>query len=71
MADSGVDRVRLRGNNPKLASMIPTLNALSAQCVSLGSFIDEAVRYLASANLTMMTLEYHGGTRELTIMVRG
>jgi hypothetical protein len=69
--DSGVDKVRLRGNNPRLAAMVPTLNALSPQCASLGSFIDEAVRYLNAANLTVTTIEYHSGMRELTIMVRG
>jgi hypothetical protein len=71
MSNSGVDRVRLRGSNPNLSSMLPGLNQLAAQCSSLGSFIDEAIGYLAAANMTLLTMEYHGGTRELSLIVRG
>ena len=71
ITDSGIAKVRLRGANQNLGSMLPGLNALIPQCATLGSFVDEAVRYLAASSLTVMTLEYHAGTRELTIMVRG
>ena len=68
--DSGVVHVRLRGANPQLGAMLPGLNSLAAQCATLGSTIDESMRYLASANFHVMTVEFHRGTGELTIMVR-
>ena len=68
--ESGVARVRLRGVSPQLGAMLPGLNTLATQCTTLGSMVDESLRYLASANLHVMTLEYHRGTGELTIMVR-
>jgi hypothetical protein len=71
MTDSGVTKIRLRGSNPALANMLPGLYSLAGHCTTLGSFLDEAFRYLASVRLEVMTLEYHAGTRELTLMVRG
>ena len=68
--ECGVAHVRLRGLNQILGSMLPGLNALAAQCTTLGSMVDESLRYLAMANLHVLTLEYHRGTGELTIMVR-
>jgi len=70
-SNNGVTSIRLRGSNPGLSTMLPGLNTLSAQCATLGSFIDEAIRYLASARLSIMTIDYHAGTGELTLMVRG
>jgi len=69
--ESGVAQIRLRGTNPQLASMLPGLYNLAGRCTSIGSFLDEAVRYLTSVRLTIMTLEYNAGTREITLMVRG
>ena len=71
MSNSGVDRVRLRGSSPDLARMLPGLQQLAAQSSSLGMLIDEAIRYLGAANITLLTMEYHGGTRELSLIVRG
>lgn len=69
--ESGVTHIRLRGTNPQLASILPGLYQLGSQCQSFGAFLDEAVRYLAQVRLSIMTLEYHAGTREITLMVRG
>jgi hypothetical protein len=69
--ESGVTHIRLRGTNPQLAQMLPGLYQLGSQSASIGTFLDEAVRYLASVRLTIMSLEYNAGTRELTLMVRG
>ena len=69
--DSGVSHIRLRGTNPQLAQMLPGLYQLGQQCGSFGSFLDEALRYLANSRLTLMTLEYNAGTREVTLLVRG
>lgn len=71
ISDSGVSHIRLRGTNPQLAQLLPTLNAFGQRSTSFGSFLDEAVRFLASYRLTVMTLEYHAGTREVTLLVRG
>jgi hypothetical protein len=71
MNDSGVTAIRLRGTNPQLASLLPNLYQLGAQCPTFGTFLDEVVRYLATVRLTVMTLEYNAGVREVTIMVRG
>jgi hypothetical protein len=68
--ENGVVHVRLRGANPQLGAMLPGLNSLATQCTTLGSMVDESMRYLASANLHIMTLTFHSGTGELTIMVR-
>lgn len=69
--ESGVTHIRLRGTNPNLASMLPILYGFLPRATTFGSFLDEAVRYLASMRLTIMTLEYNAGTREVTLMVRG
>lgn len=69
--DSGVTKIRLRGANPALSNMLPGLYALAGHCGTLGTFLDEAVRYLSSVRLTIMTLDYHAGTREITLTVRG
>jgi hypothetical protein len=69
--ESGVTHIRLRGTNPQLAQMLPGLYQLGSTSGSFGVFLDEAVRYLAQSRLSIMTLEYHAGTRELTLMVRG
>lgn len=69
--ESGVSHIRLRGTHPQLAQMLPGLHQIGQQATSLGTFLDEAVRYLASARLAIMTLEYNAGTREITLMVRG
>ena len=69
--NSGVTHIRLRGANPHLSSMLPGLHQLGAQCATFGTFIDEALRYLATGRLTVMTLEYNAGTREVTFVVRG
>jgi hypothetical protein len=71
LTDSGITKIRLRGTNPQLSTMLPHLYNLGAHCGSFGSFMDEAVRYLSSARLEVMTLEYHAGTREVTFLVRG
>lgn len=71
LSDSGVGHIRLRGTNPQLASMLPALYSISSQSPSFGVFIDEALRYLAQYRLTLMSLEYNAGTREVTVMVRG
>ncbi len=71
LTDSGITNIRLRGTNPQLSTMLPGLYNINAQCGSFGSFLDEAVRYLSSARLSVMTLEYHAGTREITFLVRG
>jgi hypothetical protein len=71
ITESGVAQIRLRGANAGLASMLPGLYNLAAHCTSFGSFLDETVRYLAGARLTIMTLEYNAGTREVTLLVRG
>lgn len=71
ITESGVTHIRLRGTNPQLASMLPGLYQLGTQCQSFGSFLDEAVRYLAQVRLSVMTLEYNAGTREITLLVRG
>ena len=70
-SDSGVTHIRLRGTNAQLASMLPGLYQINTQSTSFGAFLDDAVRYLASVRLAIMTMEYHAGTRELTLMVRG
>ena len=69
--DSGVTHIRLRGTNPQLAQLLPGLYQLGARATSFGTFLDEALRYLATVRLTIMTLEYNAGTREVTLMVRG
>jgi hypothetical protein len=69
--DSGVTHIRLRGTNPNLASMLPGLHTIGTHCTSFGTFLDEAVRYLGAARLSIMSLEYNAGTREVTLMVRG
>ncbi len=69
--ESGVAQIRLRGTNAQLAAMLPGLYNFAAHCTSFGSFLDESVRYLASMRLTIMTLEYNAGTREVTLLVRG
>lgn len=69
--ESGVAQIRLRGANPQLASMLPGLYNLAAQCQSFGSFLDESIRYLSSVRLSIMTLEYNASTREVTLLVRG
>ncbi|MBA3818487.1 MAG: hypothetical protein H0X17_06310 [Deltaproteobacteria bacterium] len=71
LTDSGVTKIRLRGTSTVLSSMLPGLYTLGARCQTFGSFMDEALRYLASARLDVMTLEYHAGTREVTFLVRG
>ena len=71
LTDSGVTNIRLRGTNPNLASMLPGLHTLGARCTTFGMFLDEALRYLSSARLSIMSLEYNAGTREITLMVRG
>ena len=68
---TSITTIRLRGTNPQLGSMLPGLYTLAGRCTSFGMFVDEAIRYLASARLTLMTLEYHAGTGEVTFMVRG
>jgi hypothetical protein len=69
--ESGVTKIRLRGTNPGLASLLPGLHAMAAHCGTIGTFVDEAVRYLNSVRLEIVTLEYHAGSRELTLLVRG
>jgi hypothetical protein len=69
--ESGVAQIRLRGTNAQLSTLLPGLYNLAAQCSSFGSFLDESVRYLAASRLAIMTLEYHAGTREVTLLVRG
>jgi hypothetical protein len=69
--DCGVTHIRLRGTNPQLPAVLPGLHSLRAQCTTLGSFVDEALRYLTSLRLTLTTFEYHAGTREVTLLVRG
>lgn len=69
--ESGVSHIRLRGTNPQLAQMLPGLYQLGTQTQSIGAFLDEAVRYLAAVRLSIMSLEYNAGTREITLMVRG
>lgn len=71
LTDSGIAKIRLRGTNSQLAAMLPGLYDLNARCTSFGQFVDNAVSFLASANLAVMTLEYHAGAREVTFMVRG
>lgn len=69
--DSGVTHIRLRGTHPQLAAMLPGLYQLGTQCATFGRFLDEAIRYLATVRLTVMTLEYHASSREVTLLVRG
>jgi hypothetical protein len=71
LTDSGVTHIRLRGANANLAQMLPGLYSLGQQCTSFGSFLDEALRYLAQVRLSLMTLEYNASTREVTLLVRG
>lgn len=69
--ESGVTQIRLRGTNPQLGTMLPGLYTLAQRSTTFGGFVDEALRYLAQSRLTLMTLEYNAGTREVTLMVRG
>ena len=71
VTDSGVSHIRLRGTNAQLASMLPGLYTLGQQCPTFGTWVDEALRYLAQVRLSVMSLEYNAGTREVTLMVRG
>jgi hypothetical protein len=70
-SDSGVTHIRLRGTSAQLPALLPGLYTINAHSATFGGFLDEALRYLASARLSVMTLEYNAGTREVTLMMRG
>lgn len=71
ITESGVAKIRLRGTNPALSNALPQLYVFAGHCTSFGSFLDEAVRFLAAYRLEIMSIEYHAGLREVTLMVRG